>query len=90
MTESRELLDEERLPDHDLVDRFFEQLGEARHVHTLLSRIQVDGAVDLGGDQLLGSAPAQANRLADALDACARQPESHLGRGGLQIVEKVP
>src|SRR5919199_483172 len=32
----REVLDEERLPDHDLLDRLREQLGEPRHVDALL------------------------------------------------------
>ena len=41
-----ELLDEERLADHDLLDRLLEQLGEARHVHALLRRVEIDGAVD--------------------------------------------
>ena len=78
-----QLLDEEGLSDHHFVDRLLEQLGEAGHVHPLLSRVEVDCAVDLGGDQLLGSAPAQTNRLTDALDARARQPEPHLRNGGL-------
>jgi len=34
-----ELLDEEGLADHHFVDRLLEQLGEARHMHTLLRRI---------------------------------------------------
>ena len=42
-----QLFDEERLADHDLVDRLLEQLGEARHVHALLARVEVDEAVDL-------------------------------------------
>ena len=41
-------LDEEHLADHELVDGFFEQLREARHVHALARRVEVDEAVDLG------------------------------------------
>src|SRR5438067_2139784 len=48
-----ELLREQRLADHDLLDRLLEQLGETRHVHALLRRIEVDGALDVGGDELL-------------------------------------
>ena len=48
-----ERLDEERLADHDRVDRLAEQLREPRHVHALLGRIEVDGAGDLGRERLL-------------------------------------
>jgi len=65
----RQLLDEEGLADHDFVDRLPEELGEAGHVHALLARVEVDEAVDLGGDELLRAAPAEADRLGHALDA---------------------
>ena len=82
----REHLDEERLADHDLVDRLFEELGEAGHVNALLSRIQVDCALDLGGDQLLAAAVANPDRLADSHDARAREPELDLRLRGLEVV----
>ena len=84
-----QLFDEEGLADHDLVDRLPEQLGEAGHVHALLAVVEVDEAVDLSRDQLLGAAPAQADRLGHALDACPRQAEPHLGCRGLQIVQEL-
>ena len=83
-----ELLDEECLLEHDLVDRLLEDLREPRHMHALLLRIEIDAAVDLGGDQLLRAAPAQADRLLDPLHAGSRQPQAHLWRRGLQIVQK--
>ena len=79
-------LDEQGLPDHDLLDRFLEELREARHVDALLARIEVDGAVDVGRDQLLAPAVADPDRLLDAADAGAREPEGHLGRRGLEVV----
>ena len=48
-----ELLDEQRLADHELVDRLLEQLRKARHVHAALRGVEVDRAGDLGGDELL-------------------------------------
>ena len=84
-----QLLDEEGLADHDLVDRLLEQLGEAGHVDALLARVEVDEAVDLRGDELLGAAPAEADRLGHALDARPRQAEPHLGCRGLEIVEEL-
>ena len=67
-----EILDEQRLSDHDLFDRFFEQLREARHVDALARGLEVDGALDLGSDQLLGVAVADPNRLLEAADTGAR------------------
>jgi hypothetical protein len=81
----RQALDEERLADHDLLDRLLEQLGEARHVHALLIGIEVDGAVDLGRDQLLRLAIAKADRLVHAFDADARQREPDVGRARLDV-----
>ncbi|MDX6518490.1 MAG: hypothetical protein QOF50_1336, partial [Gaiellaceae bacterium] len=51
-------LDQERLGDHDLVHRLRELLREARHVHALPCRIQIDRALDLRVDELLGVAVA--------------------------------
>ena len=73
-----ELLDQERFLDHDLLDRLLEQLREARHVHALLRRIEIDGAIDVRGDQLLVLAIADPDRLADAADAGAREPNLHV------------
>jgi hypothetical protein len=80
-----EHLDEERLADHDVVDRLCEHLREARHVHALLRRVEVDGARDARGDQLLVVAVAQADRLVDAAHADAREADSDLGRGRLEV-----
>src|SRR6266576_978191 len=84
-----ELLDEQRLLDHDLLDRLLEQLGEARHVDALLLRVEVDGAIDVRGDQLLALPVADPDRLTHAADAGAREPDSHLGRRCLKILEKM-
>ena len=83
-----QLLDEQRLADHDLVDRLLEQLREARHVHALLRRLEVDRAVDPCRDQLLGCSlrVADPDRLLDAAHPGARQAEAHLGQRGLEVV----
>ena len=47
----RELLDEQRLADHDLVDRLVEELGEAGHVDAFLRRVEIDVALDRCGDE---------------------------------------
>ena len=73
-----ELLDQQRLTDHHLLDRLLEQLREPRHVDSLTRRLEVDGAVDLGRDQLLLLAVADPNRLLNASDAGPRQGEQHL------------
>ena len=80
-----ERLDEERLADHDLVDRLAEDLGEARHVDALLGRIEVDGARDLGGERLLVALVPDADRLLDAGHPGPGQAELDLGHGGLQV-----
>ena len=82
-----ERLDEERLADHDLVDRLAEDLGEARHVHALLGRVEVDRAGDLGGEGLLAPFVADPDRLLDAGDPGAGQADPHLGRRGLDVAE---
>ena len=78
-------LDEEHLPDHDLVDRLVEQLREARHVHALARRVEVDEAVDLGRDERVAAAVLHAHRLLHAGDAGAGEPELHLRHGGLHV-----
>ena len=85
-----EVLDEQRLADHDLLDRLLEQLREARHVDAFLRRLEVDRAVDLGGDELLRVAMAQPDRLADAADAGVREPEADVRLRSLDVLcEKV-
>ena len=76
----REVLDEELLVDHDLVDGLLEDLGEARHVHALLGRVEVDEAVDLGGDERVAAAVLHAHGFLDAGHAGAREADSDLGR----------
>ena len=74
----REVLDQQGFADHDLLDRLREELREAGHVHALALGREVDGAVDLGGDQLLVLAVADPDRLLDAADARAGERERHL------------
>ena len=78
-----ELLCEQGLADHDLLDRLPEQLRKAGHVHALLRRIQVDRALDVRGHELLVLTPAEADRLVDAANAGARETDAHLGGGRL-------
>ena len=82
----REHLDEERLADHDLLDRLLEELREAGHVHALLRRVEVDRALDVGRDLLLVVAVPDPDRLAHAGDPGAREPERNLGHGSLEVV----
>ena len=42
-----ELLDVQRLADHEALDRFADLLGEARHVDALVRRVEVDRALEL-------------------------------------------
>jgi len=81
----REVLDEELLLDHDLVDRLLEDLGEAGHVHALLRRVEVDEALDVGGDESVAPAVLHAHGLLDAGDAGARKADADLGRRSLQV-----
>ena len=77
-------LDEEHLADHELVDGFFEQLREARHVHALARRVEVDEAVDLGGDE--ASRPPCCIWTAFCTPVTpAREPELNLRDGGLHV-----
>ena len=68
-----EHLDEQRVAEHDLLDRLVEQLGEAGHVDALLTAVEVDGALDLGRHHRLLVAAPDADRLLHAGDAGARQ-----------------
>ena len=81
----REGLDEERLADHDLVDRLAEELREAAHVHAFLGGIEVDDAGDLGREGLLAAGVLDADRLRDLGDADALEAEPNLGHGRLDV-----
>ncbi len=81
----REVLDEEGVVVHHALDCLLEELGEARHVDTFLPRVEVDRAVDGGGNELLAAAAADADRLLHAGHADARETECDLGRRRLQI-----
>ena len=85
----RQLLDQQRLLDHDLLDRLLEQLGETGHVDALLSRVEVDRAVDVRGDQLLILAVADPDRFSDTADPGTRQADPHVWKRGLEIVKKM-
>ena len=78
-------LHEERLADHDLVDRLPEELGEPGHVHAFLRRVEVDRARDLGGERLLVSLVADPDRLLDTGHARAGQGQRDVGRRCLQV-----
>jgi hypothetical protein len=80
-----EILDEERVVVDDALHGLLEQLGEAGHVDALATRIEVDGAVDRGGDELLGAAVADPHGFLDAGHADAREAECDLRRGRLQV-----
>ena len=84
-----ERLDEERLADHDCVDRLAEQLREPRHVDALLGGIEVDSARDLGGEGLLAAVVANADRLLDSGDAGAGKAELDVGGRRLQVEGQV-
>ena len=81
----RQLLDEERLLEHDVLDHFLEELREAGHVDALLRRVEVDGALDVGGDQLLAGPVPDPDRLRDSGDPRARQAEANLGLRRLEV-----
>jgi hypothetical protein len=52
---------------------------------TLLGRVEVDEAVDLGGDERVVPAVLHPHRLLDACDSGAGEADPHLGRRGLQV-----
>ena len=81
----RQLLHEQLLAHHDLVDRLLEELGEAGHVHALLSRVEIDEAVDLARDERLLPV-AHPHGLLDARHARAGEAETHLRRRGLEVL----
>src|SRR4051812_8164032 len=67
------------------LDRLLEELGEAGHVHALLARVEVDGAVDRRGHELLAVPVADPDRLLDPAHTGAGQGEPHLRLGRLEI-----
>jgi hypothetical protein len=75
----------EGLAEDDLVDRLVNDLLEARHVRALLMRAEVDVALELGVEELLGAVRPVPDHLLDAGDPDAR--EAQLGRGtpGLDV-----
>jgi len=80
-----EVLHEERVVVDDTLHGLLEQLGKAGHVDALAAQVQVDGAVDRRGDELLGAAVADPHGLLHAGHADAREAERDLRRGRLQV-----
>src|SRR4029079_13603708 len=83
----REILDEERIVVDDALDRFLEQLREAGHVDALPARVEIDRAVDGGGDELFAAAAPYPDSLLHAGHADTRKSERgppglRLGAGG--------
>jgi len=81
-----QILDMERLADHDVVDALGHGLGKAGHVHALLTGIEVDEAVDLGVVEKLGTGMGDPDHLVDPGDPGAGQGEMDVGLGGLQVM----
>ena len=71
------------LAEDHLVDRLVHDLLEARHVRALLLGAQIDEALELCVEQLLGAVRADADNLLDACNAHARQ--AHLGGGPARL-----
>ncbi len=57
---------ERRLAEDDLPDGLVDDLLEARHVCALLRRVQLDGALEAGREQLLAAVVLEADDLLDA------------------------
>ena len=70
---------ERALAEHDLADRVVDDLLEAAHVRALLVRAEVDEAVQLGGEQLLGPVRADPDDLLDVGHTHAREGERSVG-----------
>ena len=83
-----ERLDEERLADHDFVDRLSEQLRKPRHMDALLVRIQVDGARNRRRKGLLAAVMADPDRLLDARDPGPGQTELDFRQRCLKVFGK--
>ena len=78
----------ERLSEDDLVDRLADDLLEARHVRTLLGRVEIDEALELCIEELLVAVRANANHLLDARDADAREADVRGGTARLHVVRR--
>ena len=83
---ARELLDVQRLADHEALDRLADLLGEARHVHALVRRVEVDRALELRGVEPLLAAVRDADDALDPGHPGARQRDAHARGGGLHVV----
>jgi hypothetical protein len=83
-----QLLDVEGLADDDVVDALGHGLGEAGHVHALLTGVEVDEAVDLGVVEKLGARVRDPDHLVDAGDPGARQCEMDVGLCSLEVVRE--
>ena len=68
----------EGLAEHDLVDRLADDLLEARHVDAGLLRVEVDEALELGVEEVLGAVGLDPDHLLDPGHADPR--EADLGR----------
>ena len=71
-----------------VVDALGHRLGEAGHVHALLTGVEVDEAVDLGVVEELGAGVRDPDHLVDAGDSGAGQGEMDVGLGGLEVVRE--
>ena len=83
---ARELLDVQRLADHEALDRLADLLGEARHVHALVRRVEVDRALELRRVEALLAAVRDADDALDPGHPGARQRDAHARGGGLHVV----
>jgi hypothetical protein len=59
-------------------------------VDALLRRVEIDRALDVGGDEPFQLAPAKPNRFAEAAHARPGEADANLGRGRLEVLEQVP
>jgi hypothetical protein len=76
---------ERRLAEDHRADRLVDDLLEARHVRALLVWAEIDVALDLGGEQLLGAVLSDADDLLDARHADAREADQQPRALGLHV-----
>jgi hypothetical protein len=78
----------ERLAEHDLVDRLADDLLEARHVDARLPRFEIDEALHLRVEEIVGRAVAHPDHLLDP--GHADPGEADLGRrdAGLDVGDR--
>ena len=74
-----------RLAEDDLADRLVDDLLEARHVRALLLRAEVDEALELGVEELLGAVRPDPDDLLDAGHADAREADLRRRAPGLDV-----